>query len=541
MSFNAWPFSERKIDDLVIAIVERIRAHPEVNLGPSVRGTLAFKEVLLAFQKMRKELLPDRIMLAALVTLSHRLTTRGDSREMAAAIVRCCVDEVVGNAGFSRDAGEDSEDGRFPGTFEGRGTLDESQELFESAEEGSPAKEQTTLFEEHDGQERFLRTSSGKEKSRLSVLESRGRSEDEAFEKVGSSERRNGLSETVLEMLALQDRQWQREIELDQLLKYYHMQSTKEGKELDPHKKDYAGLRVLVDEFAKQEVLAAVPGGKGYRLTAKALEKWLEHIGSKGSWAKSLERLIPEDRRAGGERRHEIRPYYVGDLFRQISIRHSVRELAKQRKDPSNVSRKDLRMFTKQEHAVRKDIVVCVDTSSSMGHQQKLVYARIVAAAIAKAAVDNGDRIGMVAFDNLGQIVHPLTREKRAFFGHVLSVTPRGNTNIGDGIRRSRELLLRESQGKEKFIIVITDGEATAVTEKGFDNLAVVKGRNPTEEYALLETKRAAVRGIRVTAIRVGGESKQRDDFVRKLARIGRGKYKRIRSMQEIRTVMWGT
>jgi Mg-chelatase subunit ChlD len=541
LSFNDWQFSEREVDDLVIAIVKRIRAHPEIVLGPSVRGTLAFKGVLLAFQEMRKELPANKIMMAAVITLFHRVTTREDNGEMAAAIVRNCVNEVLENAGFSGDKAEDSEDGCLPRASEGVVTLNDSSALFQSAEGESPVEDQTTLLKEHNGQERFAGTSSGKGKSRLSVLESWSSTKDEASGRLQSSERRNGLSETVLEMLDLQDRQWQREIELDQLLKYYHMQLTTEGKKLDPRKTDYAGLRVLVDELAKQEVLAAVPAGTGYRVTAKALEKWLEHIGSKGSWGKSLERLIPEDRRACGERRHEIRPYHVGDVFRHISIRHSVKELAKQKKQLSKISRSDLRVFTKLKHAVKKDIVVCIDTSSSMGHQQKLVYARLIAAAIAKAALDNGDRIGVVVFDNLGQIIHSLTREKREFLNHILKVTPRGNTNIGDGIKQSRQLLLRESRANEKFIILITDGEATAVSEKGLDNLARVEGKNLTEEYALLETKKAAVRGIRISAIRVGGDSKRYDDFVRKLARIGQGKYKTVRSLQEIRAMMWGT
>jgi len=541
LSFNDWQFSEREIDDLVIAIVKRIRAHPEVVLGPSVRGTLAFKEVLLAFQKMRKEPLLDRIMMAAVITLSHRLTTREDSGEMGAAIVRNCVIGVLENLGFSGDKAKDSEDGRLPRASEGVGTLNDSPELFQGTEVGSPAKDQTTLLKEHYGEERFLRTPSGKEESRLSGVESWSRTKDEALGRPQSSERRNGLSETVLEMLAMQDGQWQREIELDQLLKHYHMQSTTEGKKLDPRKMDYAGLRVLVDELAKEEVLAAVPAGTGYRVTVKALEKWLEHMGSKGSWGKNLERLIPEDRRACGERRHEIRPYYVGDVFRQISIRQSLKALAKQKKHLSKLSRSDLRVLTKQKHGVKKDIVVCIDTSSSMGHQQKFVYARLVAAAIAKSALDNGDRIGVVAFDNLGQIIQSFTREKREFLNHILEVTPRGNTNIGDGVKQSRQLLLRESRANEKFIILITDGEATAVSEKGFDDLALVEGKNLTEEYALLEAKKAAVRGIRISAIRVGGDSKQYDDFARKLARIGQGKYKRVRSLQEIRTMMWGT
>ena len=67
-----------------------------------------------------------------------------------------------------------------------------------------------------------------------------------------------------------------------------------------------------------------------------------------------------------------------------------------------------MRSFEKRP-SQQLDIAICVDVSASMKDHAKLRYAKMAIAELAKAALAKQDRVGIVSFSNLGQVVVPLT------------------------------------------------------------------------------------------------------------------------------------
>ena len=90
-----------RIDDAVagylLALVEGTRAHPEVELGCSPRGSLAWAQLVraLAFLQGRDFVLPDDIKKVAPAVLVHRLQIRGASETGARHQAESIVEEIL--------------------------------------------------------------------------------------------------------------------------------------------------------------------------------------------------------------------------------------------------------------------------------------------------------------------------------------------------------------------------------------------------------------------------------------------------------------
>ena len=74
------------MDDLITAIMSQTRDHPDIVRGASVRGAIAFKEVLQSFKEIRNGLTPGSIEQAALITLAPRISTKQGDYESAVVI-----------------------------------------------------------------------------------------------------------------------------------------------------------------------------------------------------------------------------------------------------------------------------------------------------------------------------------------------------------------------------------------------------------------------------------------------------------------------
>jgi len=193
----------------------------------------------------------------------------------------------------------------------------------------------------------------------------------------------------------------------------------------------------------------------------------------------------------------------------------------------------------KQHRKLQSDIVLCLDTSGSMGFQHKLMYARLAASGLAKAAIENGDRVGMVAFDNFSKITIPLSEEKNdAVTSCVSKLYARGNTNIGDGIKSASQLLLQGSNQNQKYILLITDGQPTAISQGNFEQLKALEEKDLTEESAILEVRKAVARGINVSVLHVADRHEASGDFAKNIARVGRGEVRRIGSVEDLTTII---
>ena len=87
--------TESEADTLIAVIVNRCRTHPDIARGASVRGAIAFKEILLGFGAIQNGLTRSNIEKAAMVTLPSRISIKQGSIESASDIVISIVKEVL--------------------------------------------------------------------------------------------------------------------------------------------------------------------------------------------------------------------------------------------------------------------------------------------------------------------------------------------------------------------------------------------------------------------------------------------------------------
>ena len=278
--------------------------------------------------------------------------------------------------------------------------------------------------------------------------------------------------------------------------------------------------------------------GKGYTLTAEGLDALLEHLIPKARKGRELKDMLDYGKSQVSERKHDIRRYTLGDVFRDISVRYTLREIARQKKNLSDIKRRDLRVFMKQHRRLQADIVLCVDSSGSMGFRQKLIYARLVAAGLASAALKKGDRVGIVTFNDFGRTIMPLTNKREQVFNYIARMKAGGNTNIGDGMKCATELLVHEPSRVQKYTVLITDGQPTAITEKAFAQLEPTKEKDLREEYAILETRRALSSGVKTSVIHITNGKETGEGLVKNIARMGKGQIFRISCLHDLRAIM---
>lgn len=81
----------------LLALVEQTRTHPEVVLGCSPRGTLAFAQLAraVAFLDARAFVLPDDVKAVAHAVLVHRLHLRTASTRSQRAVAESVVDDIL--------------------------------------------------------------------------------------------------------------------------------------------------------------------------------------------------------------------------------------------------------------------------------------------------------------------------------------------------------------------------------------------------------------------------------------------------------------
>ena len=133
--------------------------------------------------------------------------------------------------------------------------------------------------------------------------------------------------------------------------------------------------------------------------------------------------------------------------------------------------------FTESYH----DIVLCIDTSGSMGSSADKLDSEQSGLSIldilkysANVIIKSGNekqRIGIVQFSSEGRIIKPLTvlneKGKRDLMASIELLSEGGQTNLYDGIIKSWELF-ETSTCKKKSIILFTDGEPNMEPPRGY-------------------------------------------------------------------------
>ncbi len=565
--------AESEGDRLIPEIVSRTRCHQGIARGASVRGTIACKEVAGSFSEIENGLTRGNIHKAALITLPPRIAVKQGYDEIA--LVDDIVKEVLYDISFSRTIDEasltldlsqlsaeeilagiknleslpqqrnqESPQQRIPAVIDEQ---DKTRELLKQLEANKLLKkgqrERYSLAQKAidylmNDLERRLKAGEitpadyEREKDRLTAMLKNA-------SKPGLKMSAKELADTIMELMDAQDKQWSSELSFERMHVYYHIKENSQGEKLSPQKRDYYRLKMLIDDLEKQGVLMTAETTGGFVLTSEALDILLEYLIGRDSKDRGLQGVINFGKVRVNERKHEVRRYTTGDVFRDISIRHTLREIVRQKKVLSAVSSSDFRVFMKQHRKLQSDIVLCLDTSGSMGFQHKLMYARLAASGLAKAAIANGDRVGMVAFDNFSKTTIPLSDQNNdAVTSCASKLYARGNTNIGDGIKSASQLLLQGSNQNQKYILLITDGQPTAISQGNYEQLQALAEKDLTEESAILEVRKAVARGINVSVLHVAGRHEDSGDFVKNIARVGRGEVRRVGSVEELTTIM---
>ena len=570
--------TESKVVELVAAIVHRTREHPDIVRGASVRGAIAFKQVLQGFVQMENKCTRGSIEKAAMITLPPRVLARQGDKESAIAIVSDIVKEVLYGVDVSRernspqqindgerlslddfmsalqnlslsktlqnqDLGQDTEKGRIDIVAE----KDDYQRLSDnSAFKNSQLKDTKEWYSSLEEAIKHLmgeleqKLDSGKmplgdykfEKKKLEEMLNAA-----SYLKSQMSEKE--LAETMIEFLDAKDKQWQKELDFQDMYIYYHIKGTHDGTGLSPPKRGWYGLKVVIDYLEYKDLVKTEKVGTAFTMTAKAFDIILKHLMPKASKDGKSRAVMNRLNTVVNERRQETRKYVLGDVFRDISVRRTLREIARRKKKLSDIDRRDFRVFIKEYRRPKSDIMLCVDSSGSMGFHQKLILARLAAAVLAKTAVQRGDRVGIVTFDDLGRMVVSPSDKEEAVFDHIARISAGGNTNIGDGIKCAKQLLLREARRNRKFIVLITDGEPTAISEKALPWLMHIQERDLTEEYAILETKKAALSGIETSVLHITNEKAAGKRLVSSIAKMGHGQVQKISRPTDLRAVIW--
>jgi Mg-chelatase subunit ChlD len=347
------------------------------------------------------------------------------------------------------------------------------------------------------------------------------------------------LARTIMEMIDARDKQWNEGVNFQTMRTYYHIKENNAGERLSEEKRDYYGLQKLIEDLEKRQILTSVSSTDGLMLSGLALDMLLGYLMKSDRSLQGLLGLRGTGRAKVYERSQFVRRYSTGDTFKNIAIRRTLREAVRQRRGLSEIRRSDLRVFLRQQREPVSDIVICLDISGSMGFHQKLLYARIIASRLVQAAAVQGNRVGLVAFSDSGRTTVPLAENnKERLLGVIAGLSARGNTNVGEGIKAARKMLTAAPNDNQKQVILISDGQATAISESAFDKIKGRQEKDLTEESAIEETRLSAALGIKLSVIHIAGEGRNNEDFIRNIARAGKGQIKRIRGARDFQMII---
>jgi len=204
------------------------------------------------------------------------------------------------------------------------------------------------------------------------------------------------------------------------------------------------------------------------------------------------------------------RRFRFGDKYRDISLRDTIKEAIRNRR--RQITREDIIVTTK-DIRTRMDIVLVVDLSGTMLQLDKFWFAKQSAIALSLAAAAYKDRVAVVSFSNLAEIIVDLTANPHKVTRRVLDLELHENafTNIGYGLLKACELLEHHPKGRAKqHVILISDGDATAP--------------HPSpQKYALRQAALVARRGITISCICINQRSAD-PELMRRIAKTGKGR-----------------
>lgn len=456
-----------------VDIVERTRIHSEIERGISTRGGMRYTELLASFQEMGAGNSDKILRSAAFSTLPHRLqlAPHADMPGKRDMVIQEILDDALGGVAkvqtldFSRDdllslVEEIAKEDKFrkPLKYGAFDILLKRVQRFPESKLAEMVRAMGTRMEELYP-DRYKKDNITDELL-MDIEEARKR--EERIGNIRKDLESHALNETInyLEQHKILDR-------------------GKQGWELSRK-----GLSLLLERLTPKLVTNSVYG-YGKHSTGKKLS-------------------IGEGREVG------VRHFRFGDKYKDVTIKDSIREAIRNHRN--QVTKDDIMVVTKDVRT-SMDVVLVVDLSGTMRQLEKLWHAKECCIALSLAASQFKDRVGVVSFSNLADVVVDITANPYRLTRKVidLELHPNAFTNIGYGILKGVKLFSYHRRGKaSQHMIVISDGDATAP--------------HPSpKKYALRQATRAAKKGITISTICINEDSAD-PELMRRIARIGKGR-----------------
>jgi Mg-chelatase subunit ChlD len=594
-------------DRLCARVAAAVRHHPLVERPAGVRGTLAMREIAQGLGLIRGAVSREVLAKAAAVALSHRIRLVQGIDTDGESLLKGIISRVIYGIGLFPEDEERAAAKRRPMTSEelARALQGLTDAAFRQLgpEEALPVNDPAFGHQamQHPLVQQALREAMEKGlvnescagyKDLLQELEDRGMLEmtdaagmtlseggrDTLENSLQESYRRGDLTaeelaealknarampappsqggtrtrmsaqaetELIAEMMDFQHQGRSESTSLEDLYVHYAV-GEKKGLTIDSKKVDYDRLKIMVHELEKSGVLKITGEKKRFALSHLSLEKLLKGLIQRQKGQMLEKRAFKREHEVD---KTDVRRYQRGDVFKSISIRHTLRRILRKGKPIDEINPSDLRAFEKQP-VNQLDIAVCVDISASMKEGGKLRYAKMAVAELAKAAMDKGDRMGVIAFSNLGEVVAPLTDKLQPLMEATMTLRSEQYTNIGNGLRVARRMLQKDRNSNAKLIILITDGEPNAALSEdsrgaGYHMRVAEFSRQTSMEakraigaqHALVEAGRTRRKHIKISVVYICPEGKideESDRVSREIARLGGGRFHKVRAIERL-------
>jgi Mg-chelatase subunit ChlD len=595
------------LDRLCARVAAAVRHHPLVERPAGVRGTLAMREIAQGLGLIRGAMTREILAKAAAVALSHRIRLVQGIDGDVESHLKGIISRVIYGIGLFPEDEEVVAEKRRPMTSEelARALQGLTDAAFRQMgpEEALPVNDPTFGHEamQHPLVQQALREAMEKGllndsfagyKDVLQELEDRGMLEmtdaagmtlseqgrETLEDSLQESYRRGDLTaeelaeaiknarampappsqggtrtrlsaqaenELIAEMMDFQHQGRSESTSLEDLYVHYAV-GEKKGLKIDSKKVDYDRLKIMVHELEKSGVLKLTGEQKRFALSHLSLEKLLKGLIQRQKGQMLEKRAFKREHEVD---KTDVRRYQRGDVFKSISIRHTLRRVLRKGKTIDDINSTDLRAFEKKP-VNQLDIAVCVDISASMKEGGKLRYAKLAVAELAKAAMDKGDRMGIIAFSNLGEVVASLTDKLQPLMEATMTLRSEQYTNIGNGLRVARRMLQKDRNSNAKLVILITDGEPNAALSEesrgaGYHMRVAEFSRETTMEakramgaqHALVEAGRTRRKHIKISVVYIcpeGTIDAESERVSREIARLGGGRFHKVRAIERL-------
>jgi Mg-chelatase subunit ChlD len=202
-----------------------------------------------------------------------------------------------------------------------------------------------------------------------------------------------------------------------------------------------------------------------------------------------------------------------------------------------------------------------MDVSESMKEGLKLCYAKLAAAAVAKTAAADKNRVCIVSFSNTAETVCPLSADLYRISQALLNVQTGKYTNAADAVKTARSLLQKGNATNQKQIIMISDGLPNISSEEELyfqtgneemENFGISFGAQSSNQHfhsevktemhtmfknlnasnaAYKEVKKSREKDIETSFLYIGGDDERGITFAKKVARLGNGTFYHVKDI----------